>query len=223
VVHLHAVIRLDAVGDGGGDIATLCTTAALTAAIRLAVTKVSAPLPDGFSGSVRWGDQIDVKTVTNSSGRDGISPATTNARAVANYVAKYATKSTDAAGALDRRLRGIGDLDLRGVTGHLRRLAETAWNLGERSDLSRLRAWAHTHGKFYAIRLPKPSAQRSPPSANGTGWASGGAPVVMPGWPELNNKSRRSHARMLATRCASKKQWASTQHAVATISSYRIV
>jgi hypothetical protein len=61
-------------------------------------------------------------------------------------VAKYATKSTDAGGALDRRLHGIEDLDVRGVTGHLRRLVETAWRLGARSDLTRLRAWAHTLG-----------------------------------------------------------------------------
>jgi hypothetical protein len=144
VVHLHAVIRLDATDDG--DTASLCTTATLIGAIRLAAVKVSAPLPAGYSGSVRWGDQVDVKTVTNSVAHHGINPVTTGARAVANYVAKYATKSTDAAGALDRRLRGIEDLDLRGVTGHLRRLVETAWQLGERSDLSRLRAWAHTLG-----------------------------------------------------------------------------
>jgi hypothetical protein len=146
VVHLHAVIRIDPVGDRDVGNATLCTTATLTAAIRLAVTKVSAPLPDGFSGSVRWGDQVDVKTVTDSDEHRGIAPVVTSARAVANYVAKYATKSTDTAGALDRRLRGIEDLDIRGVIGHLRRLVETAWKLGERSNLSRLRAWAHTLG-----------------------------------------------------------------------------
>jgi hypothetical protein len=144
VVHLHAVIRLDAVGNG--DIAALCNTAALTAAIRLAAVKVSAPLLAGYSVPARWGEQIDVKTVIDSAKSEGSTPVTTSARAVANYVAKYATKSTDDAGALDRRLRGIEDLDIRGVTGHLRRLVETAWKLGERPDLSRLRAWAHTLG-----------------------------------------------------------------------------
>jgi hypothetical protein len=144
VVHLHAVIRLDAADDG--DVAAVCTTATLIAAIRLAAVTVAAPLPADFPGSVRWGDQVDVKTITDSNTHHGINPVTTGARAVANYVAKYATKSTDAAGALDRRLRGIEDLDIRGVTGHLRRLVETAWQLGERSDLSRLRAWAHTLG-----------------------------------------------------------------------------
>jgi hypothetical protein len=125
VVHLHAVIRLDVVGDGDAA-ANLCTTSALTAAIRLATAKVSAPLPPGFTGLARWGDQVDVKIICDSTEPDGSNPITTNARAVANYVAKYATKSTDDTGALDRRLRGIEDLDIRGVTGHLRRLVETA-------------------------------------------------------------------------------------------------
>jgi hypothetical protein len=144
VVHLHAVIRLDSVGDQ--DTAARCTTATLTAAIRLAVAKVNAPLPPGYSGLARWGAQIDIKTVTDTAEHGGSNSITTGPRAVANYVAKYATKSTDDAGALDRRLRGIEDLDIRGVTGHLRRLVETAWHLGERPELSRLRAWAHTLG-----------------------------------------------------------------------------
>ena len=144
VVHLHAVIRLDSVGDQ--DTAARCNTATLTAAIRLAVAKVNAPLPPGYSGLARWGAQIDVKTVTDTAKHGGSNSVTTGPRAVANYVAKYATKSTDDAGALDRRLRGIEDLDIRGVTGHLRRLVETAWRLGERADLTGLRRWAHTLG-----------------------------------------------------------------------------
>jgi hypothetical protein len=144
VVHLHAVIRLDAVTDG--DIAALGNTAALIAAIRLAGAKVSAPLLAGFAGLARWGEQVDIKTITDPVEHCGINPVTTGARAVANYVAKYATKSTDDAGVLDRRLRGIEDLDVRGVTGHLRRLVETAWRLGERSELAGLRRWAHTLG-----------------------------------------------------------------------------
>jgi hypothetical protein len=124
----------------------LCNTAALTAAIRMAAVKVSAPLLPGYLVPARWGEQVDVKTVIDSAKSQGSTPVTTSARAVANYVAKYATKSTDDAGALDRRLRGIEDLDIRGVTGHLRRLVETAWQLGERPELSRLRAWAHTLG-----------------------------------------------------------------------------
>jgi hypothetical protein len=177
VVHLHAVIRLDAASDDCTMPAALyqaLTTlpsstnpfdsALLTTAIQTATAKVSAPFPAGYSDHARWGSQIDVRVITdrarpettNRPGPAGSNPvstnatppnaATTGARAVANYVAKYATKSTDAGGALDRRLHGIEDLDVRGVTGHLRRLVETAWRLGARPDLARLRTWAHTLG-----------------------------------------------------------------------------
>jgi hypothetical protein len=154
-VHLHAVIRLDD-ADHDTNAPLLKTDAAtLAAAIRLAASTVTVPFPAGFSGVARWGSQIDVRVITSrqqhvvlggNDGRDGPKSPLAGARAVANYLAKYATKSTDAAGALDRRLREIEDLDIRGVTGHLRRLVETAWRLGERADLPRLRPWAHTLG-----------------------------------------------------------------------------
>jgi len=133
----------------------IADTATLIAAIQLAAAKVTVSFPAGFSGLVRWGSQIDVRAITSrqehqvsesDQGRDGRNPVAAGARAVANYIAKYATKSTDAGGVLDRRLRGLEDLDIREVTGHLRRLVETAWRLGARPDLPRLRAWAHALG-----------------------------------------------------------------------------
>ncbi|MHB8244022.1 MAG: replication initiator [Acidimicrobiales bacterium] len=152
-IHLHAVIRLDA-ADCDAPLLEV-DAATLAAAIRLAAAKVVVSFPAGFSGLVRWGSQIDVRAITSrqqlvapdrDQGRDSRKSVAAGARAVANYVAKYATKSTDGAGALDRRLHGLEDLDIRGVTGHLRRLVETAWRLGARPDLPRLRAWAHTLG-----------------------------------------------------------------------------
>jgi hypothetical protein len=72
---------------------------------------------------------------------------TAERRLVANYLAKYATKSIDDDGVLDRQLRH-GDLSALPVSDHLRRLVETAWALGGRPELGelRLRAWAHTLG-----------------------------------------------------------------------------
>lgn len=154
-VHLHAVIRLDAAGDDTHTPLLKANAATLAASIRLAASTVTVPFPAGFSGVARWGNQIDVRVISSqqqhvalsdNEGRDGLTSPSAGARAVANYVAKYATKSTDPAGALDRRLHGLEDLDIRGVTGHLRRLVEAAWRLGERADLPRLRAWAHTLG-----------------------------------------------------------------------------
>ena len=67
--------------------------------------------------------------------------------AVAAYIAKYATKSTDPFGRLDHRLHktDLASLDLRP---HLKRLVTTAWALGGRPELGhlKLRRWAHTLG-----------------------------------------------------------------------------
>ncbi|MHB2029112.1 MAG: replication initiator [Acidimicrobiales bacterium] len=158
VVHLHAVIRLDERDDECTAPRAGVTTSMLIGALHAAAQKVSAPLPRGFSdevlGLARWGQQLDLRVIaaheqdavrTSDHDSDEISAARSS-RAVANYVAKYATKSTDDAGALDRRLTSLEDLDARGVTGHLRRLVETAWNLGVLAHLTRLRAWAHSLG-----------------------------------------------------------------------------
>ncbi len=155
LVHIHAVIRLDAAADGDAAPPAPVDVGDLMAAVRMAAVKVSAPLPAEFGGAARWGDQIDLRVIVNSlepaSGHqadDGRRTAVAGARAVANYLSKYATKSTDPLGALDRRLHDLSELAARGVTGHFKRLVETAWRLGGRSELTplRLRAWAHTLG-----------------------------------------------------------------------------
>jgi hypothetical protein len=156
VVHVHAVIRLDATADNDAAPPAPVDVGGLAAAVRVAAVKVSAPLPAEFGGAARWGDQIDLRVIVSSlehvsdhqAGDDGRHPAVTGARAVANYLSKYATKSTDPLGALDRRLHDLSELAGRRVTGHFKRLVETAWTLGGRSELAplRLRAWAHTLG-----------------------------------------------------------------------------
>ncbi len=137
VVHVHAVVRLDGPnGERPRDVDGTDLAAAVAAATRV----VSAPWPNGagFEGSARWGDQLDVRPIGDLGTADG---------AVAGYVAKYATKSTDALGRLDHRLRPseLATLDL---PDHLARLVRTAWDLGGEPALSdlRLRAWAHTLG-----------------------------------------------------------------------------
>ncbi|MBW4079737.1 MAG: hypothetical protein HIU84_14805 [Acidobacteria bacterium] len=152
VVHLHAILRVDP-RDDEGSVPPWISTQLLTLAIRAAATKVSAPLPVGFSdtalGSARWGRQLDVRVI-NASEVDGNATnrgeSRRSSRAFANYVAKYATKSTDDLGALDRRLTSLDDLDARNVSAHFRRLVETAWRLGALTHLSKLRTWAHSLG-----------------------------------------------------------------------------
>jgi hypothetical protein len=68
--------------------------------------------------------------------------------AVASYLAKYSTKSTEAAGTLAVRITR-GNLRLYGSPqSHQGRLIRTAWQLGRHShdDFKALRRWAHMLG-----------------------------------------------------------------------------
>lgn len=84
----------------------------------LAARRAKAPNPADPARPIAWGAQLEVVPI-RADGR----------RAVANYLAKYAIKSTDEAGALDHRL-SAADLDQLEVSEHLGRLADTAWALG---------------------------------------------------------------------------------------------
>ena len=69
-------------------------------------------------------------------------------QAVANYIAKYATKTLTVPGLPDKRLRTA--FDVRGLrcSGHYQRMITTAWQLGSRQATgeSRFRQWAHMLG-----------------------------------------------------------------------------
>jgi len=119
-------------------------------------THFSHPATRGVSGEIRWGQQIDVRQVALDSTAPG---------AVAAYIAKYATKSTDAFGRLDHRLRK-SDLAALDVRPHLERLVLTAWELGGRPELKhlKLRRWAHTLG-FRGHWLTKSRSYSTTPGA----------------------------------------------------------
>jgi hypothetical protein len=138
VVHLHVVARLD--GADGPTSATPLPGALLEVAIRQAATTARVPYPAGagLTGTATWGREIDVQPIATDRARP---------EAVAAYVAKYATKSTDGLGRLDHRLRP-SDLAALDLPDHLARLVTTAWALGGRPELAhlRLRDWAHTLG-----------------------------------------------------------------------------
>ncbi len=137
-VHLHVVVRVDPADDPAGP-AQAISAESVALALRMAATHVRVAYPDNH-GTARWGEQLDCTTIapTNPAERTR----------VANYLAKYATKGSDAAGTLDRRLYSIHHLDRLGLPPQLRRLVETAWRLGADPALAglRLRAWAHTLG-----------------------------------------------------------------------------
>ncbi|GGX16912.1 replication initiation protein [Streptomyces chartreusis] len=147
-VHFHAVIRID--GPEGGETpppawatAELLADAISTAA---AHARVDGPVVDGRAHTFAFGRQLDVRTI-RSADFDGGKELTE--RAVAAYIAKYATKGAETAtGALDRPLKFLAELAQLDISDHARRLIRTAWTLGARKDLEhlRLRAWAHMLG-----------------------------------------------------------------------------
>ncbi|SNX62895.1 hypothetical protein SAMN06272735_4687 [Streptomyces sp. TLI_55] len=147
-VHFHAVIRLD--GPEGGETAppAWASTDLLTDAIRAAATaaRIAGPEVDGRSHRFVFGRQLDVRPI-RSADFDGGQELTE--RAVAAYIAKYATKGAETAtGTLDRPIRFLAELAQARITDHARRMIRTAWALGARRELAglRLRAWAHMLG-----------------------------------------------------------------------------
>jgi len=161
LVHLHAVLRLDAAapdGDGGpavppaGFDAALLVQAVHTAAGRV---RVDVDTGNGLRRTLAWGAQLDVRPLagsvpvldSNAVAADGEAPQAPDESAVAAYLAKYVTKATDHLGLTPQRLttETVADLD---PAGHLHRMALTAWQLGVRPELAelRLRRWAHMLG-----------------------------------------------------------------------------
>ncbi len=138
-VHVHAVLRLDGPEPDKVTAAVgTWTTELLQDAIVAATAQACAPIPG--AGGARWGEQLVVDALPADS--------LAEAQRVAAYVAKYATKSADGAGSLDRRLTRGEQIDGLVIDEHRRELVETAWRLGglpEYKDL-RLRPWAHSLG-----------------------------------------------------------------------------
>ncbi|NJP28043.1 hypothetical protein FLW53_28350 [Microbispora sp. SCL1-1] len=124
----------------------------LTAAIRTAVKAVRLDAPDLGQPTrhLVWGEQVDVRPIDPGDLHDG---PHLSERAVAAYVAKYATKAAENSGTLDRRIkpRDLPTLHAQGVSEHAARLIRTAWTLGDPDTHPgltglRLRDWAHMLG-----------------------------------------------------------------------------
>src|SRR5262249_6259739 len=129
VVHYHAVIRLDAAGPGYQHPPGLYTAALLSDAIRRAAAAVSidtaahltrlnlkaAGTDDiasvRFVGPDLWrilqfGPQVDTRVIRPTTGGLPGTGGALSAQAVANYIAKYATKTISAPGLPDRPVPG---------------------------------------------------------------------------------------------------------------------
>jgi hypothetical protein len=153
-VHFHAVIRLDARTACGCPGCVLPPPEEFSAGLleeavkeAAAIVAVACPPVDedqGVTLIARWGEQLHVRHLT----RDGEDDKRLLADQVAGYVAKYATKSTEALGVtLDHRI-GEVELDDLDLPAHVAELVRACWELGARPSLTslRLRKWAHMLG-----------------------------------------------------------------------------
>ncbi|MEU9286758.1 replication initiator [Streptomyces sp. NPDC048275] len=169
LVHFHAVIRIDGPDGHTSSPPSWATVDDLTQAVRAAVPRTALTVASDTVGDheIRWGQMLDVQEIT-ALGDGELTDA-----AVAGYIAKYATKSAEDSGTVDRSLvcrtcsgRGtVGDRirdlcpDCEGtrqaeplrdlpVHQHVRQMIRTAWDLGglpEFADL-KLCKWAHMLG-----------------------------------------------------------------------------
>lgn len=147
-VHFHAVIRIDGPRGGHSAPPAWATAELLTDAIGAAAAKatVTGPVIDGRAHAFAFGRQLDVRPIRSA---DFNGSAELTERAVAAYIAKYATKGAETAtGTLDRPIKFLAELAYARITDHARQMIRTAWQLGGRKDLAelRLRAWAHMLG-----------------------------------------------------------------------------
>ncbi|MEU6942237.1 replication initiator [Streptomyces rubiginosohelvolus] len=148
LIHFHAVIRLDGPAGPYTPPPSWATPELLADAIRISAARAHLDGPE-VNGRVRsfvFGEQIDTKIIRSTAFQGG---TTITEGKVAGYVAKYATKGTEAAtGTLDHRLKRITDLWFESVPEHAARMIRTAWTLGTREDLKHLnlRKWAHMLG-----------------------------------------------------------------------------
>ena len=146
VVHFHAVIRLDAPGEDyqpppPRTPPTCCATPSTRPPPPSASSSTTTARPSR-SASAR-------RPIPASSATARQLPGTgqaLNGQAVANYIAKYATKTLTAPGLPSQRLRRETDLGQLRCSAHYRRLITTAWQLGGTRPTARFRAWAHMLG-----------------------------------------------------------------------------
>ena len=113
------------------------TTVDLEDAIRGAAARVtvdSAPLEDGRVYRLRWGAQVDTRTITDTADRDasGRTPVV-HPEQVASYLAKYLTKATEDFG-LPSQVKSAAHARSNGASPHAVRIVATAEELATQGD-----------------------------------------------------------------------------------------
>jgi replication initiator protein RepSA len=168
IIHYHSVIRLDAAGPDCQPPPARYTAQLLEQAIRATVAAVrcdsaASTTDDPLKRRVlRFGTQTDVRAIRETGSLPGTGRAL-SAQAVANYIAKYATKTTSTPGLPGRPVRSAADIDALACSQHYKQLIATTWALGKDPATARLglNRWTHTLG-YRATSSPSPGATRSP-------------------------------------------------------------
>src|SRR5215510_2090476 len=153
IIHYHAVIRLDAAGDDYQPPSPRYTAQLLEQAIRATVAAVrydtAAVTGDDPSllRILRFGTQTDVRAIQQTSSLPGTGKAL-SAQAVANYIAKYATKTVSAPGLPERPVRSAADIAILACNQHYKQLIAATWALGKdpAAAVLGLNRWTHTLG-----------------------------------------------------------------------------
>jgi len=153
VIHYHAVIRLDAAGDSHRPPPPRYTTQLLEQAIRgrAAAVRYDTAVLTGDDPSLRrilqFGPQTDVRAIHDATGLPATGTALP-ARAVGNYIAKYATKAAAAPGLPARAVRSAADITALACSEHYKQLIVTTWRLGKNPAAAALalNRWTHTLG-----------------------------------------------------------------------------
>jgi hypothetical protein len=148
LIHFHALIRIDAIdpmdpdavlappaGITATDLDDIITTAAVATGF---ITPPHPQNPDGWP--ITWGHQLDIRPVSFT--------GELTDTAVAGYLAKYATKSTEATGHLSARITTENIDYYRSLTTHPARLIVASWNLGYRPDDKHPNEWKSTYGRL---------------------------------------------------------------------------
>ncbi|WP_406730409.1 replication initiator [Streptomyces sp. NBC_01794] len=168
LVHFHAVIRFDGPDGHTNPPPAWATFDALRAAVCLARTRARLTVTSDAVGErvIKWGDRFKVDQIS------ALGDGELTDQKVAGYVAKYATKSAEGTGTVDRTLMcrpcegrgylhgpdGFRDLctdcdgtgqaeplpDLH-VRQHVRQMIRTAWALGHLPEFADLKLWKWAH------------------------------------------------------------------------------
>jgi hypothetical protein len=136
-VHFHAPVRLDGPDGPDGPPCDLpLTIDDLEAAVEHAAARVrvtSAPLPDGSAYELRFGPQLDTRTIRDTADRERQQADQVHPEQVAAYLAKYLTKATEDFG-LNGTIRSTAHATAAGATPHALRLIEVAEHLGRTAE-----------------------------------------------------------------------------------------